>query len=384
MEHDDGHALTASSKTLVFFAVPVVAGFMFENGATYTMDVILIALAALMLYWSIETPWQWYQYARRLSVDEWSEYHASDDAIYEESEEGEDGANGVYDEDAGTSSSKKSGPKSEDVDSKEEGFEWHTLRAYEVLSLASCFVSPALTSYALHEARQYLARPAGSPVENASFLLFVIAAELRPMRQVCKLLFAHTLYLQRVVTSYDVLEDNKLTTMTDDLKKQREEMAELKNRLENLLPVSNGSPPIMVETQPNRTPPSSDVDSKVVTIQTQVNALNRAVRQYEKRAITQQLAVEGRLRGLEARINDSLTLAAAATRTNQKQNLVWDFLTSLLLFPIHLLQTIFTWPLTMLSQCYRFLLGPRRKKRKSRSKPRYDPDFASRGRMEDR
>jgi hypothetical protein len=53
--------------------------------------------------------------------------------------------------------------------------------------------------------------------------------------------------------------------------------------------------------------------------QPEVDALNRAVRRYEKRATVQAMHTESRLLELESRINDAISLAAAAAEGVQLQ-----------------------------------------------------------------
>ena len=50
-------------------------------------------------------------------------------------------------------------------------------------------------------------------------------------------------------------------------------------------------------------------------LQPDVDALNRAIRRYEKRTTVLAMQTESRLQDLESRMNDAITLAAAAERT---------------------------------------------------------------------
>jgi hypothetical protein len=54
------------------------------------------------------------------------------------------------------------------------------------------------------------------------------------------------------------------------------------------------------------------------TLQPDLDALNRAVRRYEKRATMQTMQTESRLVDLEIRLNDALSLAAAAAASGQR------------------------------------------------------------------
>ena len=53
------------------------------------------------------------------------------------------------------------------------------------------------------------------------------------------------------------------------------------------------------------------------SVQPDFDALNRAVRRYEKRATLLSLQTESRLQELEKRLSDAITLAAAAERSSQ-------------------------------------------------------------------
>jgi len=54
------------------------------------------------------------------------------------------------------------------------------------------------------------------------------------------------------------------------------------------------------------------------SIQPQLDALNRAVRRYEKRQAAQSMQTEARFQELDHRLKDALALAAAAARTGQR------------------------------------------------------------------
>ena len=70
------------------------------------------------------------------------------------------------------------------------------------------------------------------------------------------------------------------------------------------------------------------------SIQPELDALNRAVRRYEKRATVFNMQIEAQLQDLESRTKDALSLAAAAER-GRKGNaaLLMDFLAALVVVP---------------------------------------------------
>lgn len=42
---------------LLLVALPILAGLLFENGGTFMVDLLLVVIGCLLLYWSIEYPW---------------------------------------------------------------------------------------------------------------------------------------------------------------------------------------------------------------------------------------------------------------------------------------------------------------------------------------
>jgi hypothetical protein len=242
-----------------------------------------------------------------------------------------------------------------------------SLNAHELLALFACFVSPPLAAYVLHRIRQCLDRPSGTPVEKAPLTLFVLGAEILPIRRIAEMTLARTLHLQKIVLSYDSLEDAKRKERRELLNNRLEGMAQRIEALESHSVASSSTP---ADTKQ----PDVGLVSEQLRLnhQNQLDALNRAVRRYEKRALTQSIMVEARLKDLEARINDALTLSAAASRRSQKPSVisfVSDTTASLFMLPLNVVRSLFSWPIEMCSDIYRFLFGPRKRKKKSRVGP---------------
>ena len=185
------------------------------------------------------------------------------------------------------------------------------LYTHEMLALLSCFVFPVLGAYLLHTIRSQLTRPSEGLVSNYNLTIFLLASELRPMAHLVKLIQSRTLHLQRVVNSnpYDTIKGKGLGDVGD-----------LTRRLEDLEARSS-----IAEVPPNTEPTLSGKQSAVLTtevrrtLQPDLDALNRAVRRYEKRATLQAFQTESRLHELEARLNDAISLAAAAANNGQRQ-----------------------------------------------------------------
>jgi hypothetical protein len=56
-KEDADSAISWASLPLVFALFPAVAGMFFKNGSAMVTDVMLLALAAIFLYWSVTQPW---------------------------------------------------------------------------------------------------------------------------------------------------------------------------------------------------------------------------------------------------------------------------------------------------------------------------------------
>src|SRR5213079_1874859 len=101
------------------------------------------------------------------------------------------------------------------------------------------FVSPPLAAYILHRIRQYLDRPSGTPVESAPLTLFVLGAEILPIRRVAEMTLARTLHLQKIVLSYDSLEDAKRRERREVLNNRLQGMAQRIEALESHIVTSS-------------------------------------------------------------------------------------------------------------------------------------------------
>ena len=102
------------------------------------------------------------------------------------------------------------------------------------------------------------------------------------------------------------------------------------------------------------------------TLQPDIDALNRAVRRYEKRATLLSLQTESRLQDLEKRLGDALTLAAAAERSSQSPRqrrgsgvgLVLDLVDDLVAvatLPIQICWTVVTLPWRLVASLVAFV-----------------------------
>jgi len=132
------------------------------------------------------------------------------------------------------------------------------------------------------------------------------------MAHLVKLIQARTLHLQRVVSAnpYEINEKD-----SGELKSIVQRLADLEARSSIAESSGNGM------TDPSLNGKQSALLTTEVrrALQPDLDALNRAVRRYEKRATLQAFQTESRLLDLEARLNDAISLAAAAANNGQRQ-----------------------------------------------------------------
>lgn len=184
------------------------------------------------------------------------------------------------------------------------------LYVHEVLALMSCFAFPILGAYLLHTIRSQLSRPSEGLVSDYNLTIFLLASELRPVGHLVKLIQARTLHLQRIVNAEATAERSSndmqdLMQRLDDLE-SRAASGGLTNSKSASEPVINGKQSAVLTTEVRR------------SLQPDIDALNRAVRRYEKRATLQTFQTESRLQDLEARLNDAISLAAAAANNSNR------------------------------------------------------------------
>lgn len=213
------------------------------------------------------------------------------------------------------------------------------LYRHEILALLSCFAFPFLGAYLLHTIRNQLSRPSEGLVSNYNLTIFLLGAEIRPINQLIMLVQSRTLHLQRVVSSNPYNAGSKTS----------EEQGELLRRLEYLeARIGNQTPETtVIEPSLNGKQASVLVAEVRRSVQPDLDALNRAVRRYEKRSSIQQFQTESRLLDLDARLNDAISLAAAAA-TGQKQkgftNIVIEWIATAFVLPLQAIASLASLP----------------------------------------
>lgn len=109
-----------------------------------------------------------------------------------------------------------------------------------------------------------------------------------------------------------------------------------------------------------------------------IEALNRAVRRYEKRTALTTLQADTRFRQLDAQVHDALSLAAAAQRSTAARRssyafLLLDWACACIVVPIQLALSILNFPGRVMGRCLqaaRRMLGSRRRPPQSHSRSR--------------
>lgn len=248
------------------------------------------------------------------------------------------------------------------------------LRQHEVLALISTFLFPACAAYLLHVIRGQLSRPSEGLVSDYNLTIFLLAAEIRPIRQLIRLFTHRTIHLQRIVRG-----NNDSPAMS----KKDKAITELASRLvilEEKFGDQLSSPGASIVQKDEVTALSSDIRKRY---EPRLDALERAVRRYEKRATTLTLLTEQRLQSLENRLQDALSLAAVAAQSSGKPGIVAAILSTLaktLAVPLEFAWLVCVWPLKITESALKkvgvMVLGPanppRRRSDSKGPRPRSD------------
>ncbi|KAL8896285.1 MAG: hypothetical protein Q9207_007779 [Kuettlingeria erythrocarpa] len=338
-QHEPSHW---HSTPLALALLPALGGIFFQNGSANVTDITLLGLAAVFLNWSVRLPWEWYHSARSVAHEEScpSKHDSSEDTIVEEAEEEEV----EQDKEMGESDlakDKSSRQSRSFAQSQEYGRAAAELRMHELFALFACFLSPLLGAWLLHAIRSQLSRPSEGLVSNYNLTVFLLAAEIRPLSHLFKLVQARTLHLQRTVGA-DISEETKLDGPA---------IAEMATRLDELEAyVSNSQTNGKAFSSASAATEQMKAEVRN-SLQPDLDALNRAVRRYEKRMVALTMQTESRLQELEARMSDAITLAAAAERSSSKSSsrgssalVLFDWVSTALLLPLQAGWAIVSFP----------------------------------------
>ncbi|KAL8646399.1 MAG: hypothetical protein Q9210_006165 [Variospora velana] len=334
------------STPLALALLPAIGGIFFQNGSAIVTDFTLLALAAIFLNWSVRLPWEWYHSAQSTRAEEArsTKPERSDDTIIEEEEgEVEDDtrkvADPVIDEAQGR-------PRS--LSQSQEQIRATTeLRRHELFALFACFMSPILGAWLLHAIRSQLSRPSEGLVSNYNITVFLLAAEVRPLSHLLKMVQARTLYLQRTLGG-ELHEEAKLeSSVVKDMAKRLDDLEACVANTQASGKASTPTPEIVDQMK-------TEVRN---SLQPDLDALNRAVRRYEKRMVALTMQTESRLQGLESRMSDAITLAAAAERSSNMTSgrrgssvlILFDWISTAALLPLQATWVIVSLPAKLVS-----------------------------------
>ncbi|KAI4663293.1 uncharacterized protein J4E78_003704 [Alternaria triticimaculans] len=287
---------------VVAAVVPAIIGLTVENGADVATDVLILVLAGWFLHWSVKVPWDWYHEAQqRRYLNDDTDDATYDDTIHEEEEDAPE----VAEEQVGETQDSKVNTTADAPISRAQKEAREALKRSEMLAFLGCFLGPLLGALLMHTIRGQLMRAEGI-VSDANLSIFLLIAEIPPVNRLIKMRTERILHLQRIVR-----EAPREPVRPADTQQLSQRISELEGRLDS--PQSANNNEVDVEKL------SAEVRQ---TTQLQLDALNRAVRRYEKRHMAQSLQIEARFQDLEARLGDTLALAAAAARTGQRPGVI--------------------------------------------------------------
>lgn len=378
MAHDHPGALAA--LPVAFALLPALFGVLFEGGNAITTDVMLLGLVFIFLRYTITQPWQWYYSAQDVRSREedaldlvFEDESETDgppkrsasvvtlDDVPEENEQ--DGQETSQTTQTGSELERRKGSRrsSGQIPSRTRSQEAaiNELYVHEILALVSCFLSPVVGAYLLHAIRSQLSRPSEGLLTDFNITVFLLAAELKPLSHALKLIQARTLHLHKIVQSMPIPRST-----TIELDEMRLRLAQLEFRAEATEEVTAQA--LVRETQQQQNGGTGSKQEAALVrevrnaIQPELDALNRAVRRYEKKATVLALQTESRLGDVDTRLNDAIALAAAAAKQSTQAH--WSFATmiawvvdsvvSLVLIPYHAAVFVVVWPFSTLARLW--------------------------------
>lgn len=251
------------------------------------------------------------------------------------------------------------------------------LQVHELAALASCFIFPVIGTWLLHGIRGSLSRPSGGLVSNYNLTIFLLASEVRPIAHLLKLVQARTLHLQRIVAtsqtdSVDPVKVQDLTKRLEELEAHVADSAAARlspskeHQQQSSLQETYDAPTLIAQAA---------IEARKA-LRPDIEALNRAVRRYEKRTALTTLQADTRFQQLEAQVHDAISLAAAAQRSSAARRssyafILLDWACACMVVPVQLALSILNLPGRVMGRCLeaaRGVLGSRRPVPHSRSR----------------
>ncbi|KAJ3565109.1 hypothetical protein NPX13_g7615 [Xylaria arbuscula] len=346
---------------LTLALLPAIAGLFFENGSAFFTDLILLTLAAVFLHWSVTQPWDWYHSAQQVRV-------IQDEVLSESVFESESDLESPSPSAAVTLDDvpEEKGKEKEEAEVKIElpprdrNAKWEArqraavneLYIHEIVALAWCFVFPMLGAYLLHTIRGQLSRPSEGLVSDYNLTIFLCAAEVRPVAHLIRMLQSRTLHVQAIVAQNPHVQK----TVTS------EEIRALNDRLDTLEARSVASRDDVRSNGVEHEAPQKLVESTVgrefrKSVQPELEALNRAMRRYEKKLNLLANQTDNKIEYVEYRLNDALALAAVAAKNSKSQPSLVGWLlgkiTMVVMLPVQAVGAAILLPLRTISALFR-------------------------------
>ncbi|KAH7628975.1 hypothetical protein B0T09DRAFT_358004 [Sordaria sp. MPI-SDFR-AT-0083] len=302
-DYNEARSFRVLHHAIAFALLPAVAGMFHHKGSDFITDIIMIVLAASAQQVRIEN-----EQLAESALDE-------------------DGTSPAHTTSSSEEDARLPSPEIPIAQQHKHHSSRHARRVQkalgelytiESLALVLCFVSPLMMAYLLQIMRNQF-KSEGGLVSDFSLTLYILAAEVRPFSHLIKLVQARTLHLQRIVHKNPYSESAVAPTKLQEILERLNELEQraTSNGLAN--PDNNGQSDGSEGGQnqhENLTPKVRDGMVREVrnTIQPDLDALNRAVRRYEKKATVLAYQTEARLGALDGRLNDAIALAAAAAK----------------------------------------------------------------------
>lgn len=390
--------LNWQSVPLVLALLPAIAGLLFKNGSDFVTDALLLALAAVILHAAITKPCKlqatysmafltgfgllapaymltyisvagtWYQLAQEIRLvdqvpDVVHESSDQDDELSCEDGESMDDEYSFKPRTRARLGKKRKTSPGETKLTERQKQAMAELRLHETFALVSCFAFPVLGAILLHVIRSQLSRPSEGLVSDYNLAIFILAAEIRPVRHLLHLFESRTWRMQRIVASNPFLKSEP-----QSIALQLDHLSERIDQLETRA-AADDTDAISEATSQRREAILRDAKTQ---IQPEVKALYRTVRQFEKKYIVLAVQVDNRLHLLDRRIEDAITVAAHAAkscrprpsllRTTSEQTL------GLLFLPVQITKSLLSLPFRLLGTAVGlFFRAPRKTNRGYRS-----------------
>lgn len=379
LESPDRTALSYTPLALAL--LPALAGMFFQNGAAFFTDLILLAIAAVVLNWSVTQPWDWYFAAQQVRVaneeplnvpvfESDSDLELSTAApaatalenVEEESDNSSETRTDGQQKNSTASDTNHIGSQSQkdilqaarrDAASKE-------LFVHEMAALVWCFLFPLISTYMLHTIRNQLTRPSEGLVSDYNLTIFLCAAEFRPVKHMLKMVHDRTLRVQRVVAQSQFEPEQTISV---------QQVQELYERIDDLeshaaaASASQSSSQSKTNGMTHDGEPSPQATQAAIareinkTMVPELEALNRAMRRYEKKLALLASQTDNRLEYIDFRLQDAIALAAVAAKNSKSNNGgLWTWAMeraiAIVVFPVHAAMAVVTFPVRTLSTMF--------------------------------